>query len=60
MQNSVEEKQFHSFQWQRTKEKKYIWNDMLQEVCLDFGPYVKPRWKEHSGSNHQAILPRCM
>lgn len=41
----------------KNKGKKYVWNDVLQEVCLDFGSHVKPRWKKHNGGNGQAILP---
>lgn len=60
MQNSVEDKLAILSSGKEQRKNMYIWNDVLQEVCLGFGPHVKPRWKEHNGSNHQAILPGCM
>lgn len=59
MQKSVEEK-LAILSSGKEQRKKNIWNDVLQEMGLDFGSRVKPRWKEHNGSNHQAILPGCM
>lgn len=56
MQNSVEEK-LAILSSGKEQRKKKIWNDVLQEVVLEFGSQVKPRWKEHNGNNHQAILP---
>lgn len=60
MQNVDEEKLaiLSSGKDQRKKErKKYIWNDVLQEVCLHFGSHVRPE-VDKGGQRLMAVMAK--
>ena len=59
MQNAVEEKLaiLSSSKDQRKKGKKKIWNDVLQEACLDFGSHVRPE-VDKDGKKVMAVMTK--